>query len=1047
MKQTKLWSLTILIMCMLGLTLPPSVFAQSKVTGKVLEKGKEALPGVSILIKGTSQGTVTEVDGSFNLMVANVNDAVLLFSYTGFVTQEVPLAGRTNLDINLVSDNLLLNEVVVVGYGVQKKETVTGAVSSVKGSDLVKSPAVNVSNSIAGRMAGVVAVNGSGEPGADGSSIRIRGTNTLNNASALIVIDGIPARAGGLDRLNPNDIEKISVLKDASAAIYGSRAANGVILITTKRGQVSKPELSYSFNQGYTQPTELPKLADAAQYTEMLNDLDIYGLPASEWAAATTAYKTTGTYTRPNGQVRKAPFQPDDFQKYRDGSDPWGHPNTDWYAATLKEWSPQQRHNLQLTGGSENLKYMASLGYQNQDGVYINSATGYKQYDLRINLDAKINEYISVNMGMLGRQENRFYPTQSAGAIFRMLMRGKPQQPAFWPDGRPGPDIENGQNPVVITTDQTGYNDDKRDYFQTNGQIDIKIPGIKGLKFSGTAAIDKLNQNNKVWTTPWTLYERGTGFEADGVTPKLVAAKRGPADPNLNLGNLTRLNILLGGVLTYEKTFGNHNLTVLAGTNRETIDGTNFSAFRRFFISPALDQLFAGGDLERNNNGGAFKTARINYFGRVAYNYKEKYLLEFLWRYDGSDIFPEETRYGFFPGVMGGWVISSEKFMDAIPAINYLKLRGSWGQLGNDQIDSYQYLSTYGFNSYILGNVETKTLFEARIPNTNITWEVATNANIGLEGSILNDKVTFELDYFNNKRTNILWFKNASVPQSTGLTLPRQNIGEVANQGFDASIGYRSNIGAFKFSVNVNGGYAKNKILFWDEAPGAPEWQRTTGRPINAVQVYQYDGVFATQEEINAEKIDYKALVNTLRPGDMKYKDFNGDGKITPDDRVRTDFNNVPTFQGGLSLIASYKGFDLNILFQGSAGAKSFVSPGEMGNIGNYLLEMYQDRWTVENPSSVHPRIANRSDQYFSGGNDYWFRSTDYIRLKNMEIGYTLPENVIKKAGMTSVRLYFNGLNLFTISDFSAFDPEASSTSGQFYPQQRVINGGITVTF
>jgi len=396
---------------------------------------------------------------------------------------------------------------------------------------------------------------------------------------------------------------------------------------------------------------------------------------------------------------------------------------------------------------------------------------------------------------------------------------------------------------------------------------------------------------------------------------------------------------------------------------------------------------------------------------------------------------------------MGGWVISSEKFMDAIPAINYLKLRGSWGQLGNDQIDSYQYLSTYGFNSYILGNVETKTLFEARIPNTNITWEVATNANIGLEGSILNDKVTFELDYFNNKRTNILWFKNASVPQSTGLTLPRQNIGEVANQGFDASIGYRSNIGAFKFSVNVNGGYAKNKILFWDEAPGAPEWQRTTGRPINAVQVYQYDGVFATQEEINAEKIDYKALVNTLRPGDMKYKDFNGDGKITPDDRVRTDFNNVPTFQGGLSLIASYKGFDLNILFQGSAGAKSFVSPGEMGNIGNYLLEMYQDRWTVENPSSVHPRIANRSDQYFSGGNDYWFRSTDYIRLKNMEIGYTLPENVIKKAGMTSVRLYFNGLNLFTISDFSAFDPEASSTSGQFYPQQRVINGGITVTF
>lgn len=1055
MTKVHLRSLLILLICIAGACLPPGAFAQTTVKGKVVDKESGPLIGVSILVKNTTTGTVTDVDGSFSLSVPDPN-ATLVFSYTGFVSQEIALGGRTTLDLTMVTDNLLLNEVVVVGYGVQKKETVTGAVSSVKGSDLVKSPAVNVSNSIAGRMAGVVAVNRSGEPGYDGSGIRIRGSNTLNNNDALIVIDGIPARTGGLDRLNPNDIEKISVLKDASAAIYGARAANGVILITTKRGKVNaKPELSYSFNQGYTQATVLPAVADAAQYTEMLNDLDIYGLPANEWAAATQAYKTTGSFTRPNGQVRKAPFQPEDFVKYKDGSDPWGHPNTDWYESTIKNWSPQQRHNLQLSGGSEGLKYMASLGYQNQDGIYINSATGYKQYDLRINLDAKINEHINVSMGILGRQEYRFFPTRGAGAIFRMLIRGKPQQPAYWPDGRPGPDIENGENPVVITTNQTGYDQDKRDFIQTNGQIDIKIPGIKGLKFTGTASIDKLNTNRKLWQTPWTLYERGTGFEADGVTPKLVAAKRGPAEPNLNLYNTTQLNTLLGGVLSYEKTFGAHNLTVLAGSNRETVEGTNFQAYRRFFISPALDQLFAGGDLEKNNGGGAFERARLNYFGRVAYNFQEKYLLEFLWRYDGSDIFPEETRYGFFPGVMAGWVISSEKFMDAVPTVNYLKLRGSWGQMGNDQIflvgtttpATYQYLSTYGFRSYILGNVESKTLFEARIPNELITWEVANNANIGLEGAILNDKITFEFDYFNNKRTNILWTKNASVPQSTGLTLPAQNIGEVANTGFDVMVGYRTNFGKLKFNVNVNGGYAKNKILFWDEAPGAPEWQRTTGRPMNTEQVYQYDGVFATQEEINAEKLDYKAIVNTLRPGDMKYKDFNGDGKITPDDRVRTDFNNIPTFQGGLSLIASYGGFDLNVLFQGSAGAKQYVSPGEMGNIGNFLLEMYQDRWTVENPSSVHPRIANRSDQYFSGGNDYWFRSTDYIRLKNLELGFTLPEAVIKKAGMTSFRLYVNGLNLFTITEFKAFDPESSSSTGQFYPQQRVINGGVTVTF
>ncbi|MDF7816894.1 TonB-dependent receptor [Runella sp. MFBS21] len=1029
--------------------------ALAQVKGKVADEQGQGLPGVSVLVKGTTLGTVTDNEGNYTLNFTNDN-AILVFSFIGYLPQEVPVNGRNSINVTLMVDVKALNEVVVVGYGVQKKETVTGSVVSVKGGDLVKSPAVNLSQSLAGRLPGVVATNRSGEPGYDGAGIRIRGSNTLGNNDALIVIDGIPGRAGGLDRLNPADIETISVLKDASAAIYGARAANGVILITTKRGKSGKPELSYSFNQGWAQPTQLPKLANAAQYTEMLNDLDIYGLPASEWAAATAAYKSTGVYTTAAGAQRKAPFQPEDFQKYRDGSDPWGHPDTDWYGSTLKTWSPQTRHNVQLNGGSENVKYLASLGYQNQDGNYINSATGYKQYDFRINLDAKVNKYINLNMGVTGRQESRFFPTKGAGAIFRMLMRGKPQQPAYWPDGRPGPDIENGENPVVITTNATGYDKDKRNYLQTNGQLDIKIPGVEGLKFTGTASIDILSRNMRRWETPWTLYERGTGFEADGVTPKLIASKRGPAEPRLTLTNENQLNILLGGILTYERTFGAHGLTFLAGTNKETIQGDNFNAFRRYFISPALDQIFAGGDLEKNNGGGAFERARLNYFGRVAYNYKEKYLAEFLWRYDGSDMFPEATRYGFFPGAMVGWVLSEEDFIKkSLPVFNYLKLRASYGQMGNDQVylpntttlATYQYLSTYGFRSYIINNTETKTLYETRVPNNSITWEIANNADIGLEGQLLNGKINFEFDVFSNKRTNILWFKNASVPQSTGLSLPAQNIGEVANKGWEFNIGYRNQAGAFKYNVSVNGGYAKNKILFWDEAPGAPEWQRTTGKPMNTEQVYLYDGVFKDQAEINENKIDYKAIVNTLRPGDMKYVDYNGDGKITPDDRVRTNFNNIPMFQGGLSLIASYKGFDVNILFQGSAGAKQYVSPGEMGNIGNFLYSMYRDRWTVENPSSVHPRIANRSDQYFSGGNSYWFRNTDYIRLKNFELGYALPSVLTSKVGMGNARIYINGLNLFTITKFDSFDPESSSSTGQYYPQQRIINAGLTVSF
>ena len=557
-------------------------FGQNQtITGKVTDEKGEALIGVNIIVKETNKGTSTNADGKYTLSVPG-SSSKIIFTFVSYESKEVTVGNQSIINVSLTPDAKSLSEVVVVGYGVQKKATVSGSVVSVKGSDLQKSPSVNLSNSLAGRMAGVVAVNRSGEPGYDGSTIRIRGANTLGGDrtnAALIVIDGIPNRAGGLDRINPADIETISVLKDASAAIYGARAANGVILITTKKGKSGKPELSYSFNQGFADPTVIPRLTNASQYVGMLNDLDIYQLPTNQWSAATAAYKSTGVY---NG--RKAPFSPTDIQKYADGSDPWLYPNTDWYKSTLKSWSPQSRHNLQMSGGSENIRYLASLGYQNQDAFYKNSATGFQQYDLRLNLDAKINENINLSIGVLGREENRRFPTQSAGAIFRMQMRGKPQEQAFWPNGLPGPDIENGQNPVVITTNQTGYDRDQQSYFQTNGQLDVKIPWVQGLKFTGTAAIDKRFRATKRWETPWTLYQKGSTFEADGKTPTLVPSRRGPAEPRLTLGDESQLNILLGAIATYERKFNDHGITVLAGTNRETIVGDNFNAYRRFFI-------------------------------------------------------------------------------------------------------------------------------------------------------------------------------------------------------------------------------------------------------------------------------------------------------------------------------------------------------------------------------------------------------------------------------------------------------------------------------
>ncbi len=1017
-----------------------------EVTGTVTDnESREGVPGVTVTVKGTTRGVLTDVSGKFRIEVVNDN-SVLVFSMVGYLPQEITVGSRNVVDVIMATDNQHLSEVVVVGYGVQKKETVTGSVVSVKGDELIKSPAVNLSNSLAGRLPGVVAVNRSGEPGYDGSAIRIRGSNTLGNNDALIVIDGIPNRSGGLQRLNPADIESISVLKDASAAIYGARAANGVILITTKKGTTGKPELSYSFNQGYSQPTVIPKMTNSAQYAEMLNDLNIYALPVSEWAGANQAYKTTGVFTRPNGVQRVAPFSPEAIQKLSDGSDQWNYPNTDWFEATLKDWSPQVRHNLQLTGGGDNIKYFTSLGYQDQDAYYKNSATGYSQYDLRLNLDAKINDYINVSIGALAREEVRKYPTKGAGAIFRMLMRGKPQMPAYWPNGLPGPDIEYGENPVVITTNQTGYDRDKQDYFQTNGQLDIKIPGVTGLKLTGTAALDKRVRSRKLWTIPWTLYERGSGTEPDG-TPSLVASTRGPAEPNLNQYSENQLNVLLGATLSYDRTFGKHTVGALAGTNRETIEGDDMGAYRRFFVSSAIDQMFAGGDLEKNNWGGAYEQARLNYFGRFTYNFSEKYLAELLWRYDASDIFPKETRYGFFPGVMLGWVVSEESFMKNNPVLSYLKVRGSWGQMGNDQVSRYQYLATYGFSSYIIDGQEYKTLAESRIPNTNITWEVANNANIGIEGSVLKDRLSFEIDLFNNLRTQILTARNASVPQSTGLTLPNENIGKVRNRGWEFNLGWRDKIGELSYNISVNGGYAKNKILFWDEAEGAPLWQQSTGSPMGTFLMYEYDGVFKDQAEIDANPINYSSIIGSLRPGDMKYKDIDGDGKITPDDRIRPDFNNTPLFQGGLVLGGQYRNFDLSILFQGAAGAKQYVSAGEMGSIGNFFLDIYENRWTIDNPSSEHPRIAERGDQYYSYNNTYWFRSRDYIRLKNLELGYTLPANLTNRFKMNNLRVYVNGLNLITWDKLKVLDPESDSTTGQYYPQARLINAGLTVTF
>jgi TonB-linked outer membrane protein, SusC/RagA family len=1039
--------------------------ADREIRGKVTDEKGLPLAGASVLIKGSQTGTNTDMYGEFTISVPD-DEAVLVISSIGYQTQEVHVAGKTTVNIAMIASAGQLSDIVVVGYRTQKKVTVTGAVAQVKGSELAKSPVVNLSNALAGRLPGVTAIQNTGEPGYDGSTIRIRGSNTPNNSGALIVIDGVPDRAGGLERLNPADIESMSVLKDAAAAIYGARAANGVILITTKRGKSGKPMLTYDFNQGWSQPTRIPKMSDAVQYATIVNELFLFAeVPSDQWTQAWNALKANGIYTRTdNGATINAPYSPTDIQKHADGSDIWRYPNTDWFKTTLKNWSPQQRHNMQISGGSDAVRYLASVGYNNQDAYYKNSATGYKQYDMRLNLDARINKYVNTNLGITAREEYRFFPTVGAQPIFRMLMRGKPTEPEVWPNGLPGPDIENGQNPIVITTNQTGYDKDRRDYFQTNGRVELTIPGVEGLKLTGFAAVDKYIRRTKKWETPWYLYNWDkTSFEADGITPKLTRSVRSTfTDPRLTEGSEQQLNINLSGFVNYDRNFGEHTLNLMAAVTRETISNENFNAYRRNFISTAIDQLNAGGeDAQKTNNGGAWERARLSYFGRVNYNFREKYLAEFLWRYDGSYIFPENDRFGFFPGVLLGWRLSEEKFFrDYVQFIDNLKLRASWGQMGNDNIlfngvlQEYRFLSTYGFNTYIIGNSQVKTLTESGVPNPGYTWEVANNANIGLEGAALNNRLSFELDVFHNVRTKILMANEAQVPATAGMQLPPENLGKVKNRGFEFSVGYSDQIGELRYNVRVNGGYAKNEVIRLPESPGLKPHQLSKGHTFGtdgaAFLVYEYDGVFVDQADIDKNQIDYSAATNKLLPGDMKIKDVDGNGKIDADDRVRLDKNRDPWFTGGLNIFLQYKNFDCSILFQGATGGLLYIGT-ESGTIGNYLKWSYDNRWSVENPSSTDPRLANRGNTYYTGGgfgmNTYWLRSSNYLRLKNFEIGYNLPAPLTERAAISQLRLYVSGINLFTFDKMKIWDPESTSGNGQYYPQARVLNVGARVTF
>lgn len=1002
-----------------------AVFAQNRsVQGTVTDGTGEALIGVNVQVKGTTTGTITNLDGHYTMDVPA--GGTLVFSYIGYVTQEIAVGAQTVINVTLKDDSQALDEVVVVGYGVQKKVTVTGSVASVSGDELKASPTTNLTNAMVGRMPGVIGFQRSDEPGGGGTTIRIRGTNSLGSKDPLIVIDGVPGRKGGLNRINPNEIESMSVLKDAAAAIYGSRAANGVILITTKRGKEGKPTITYTGNAGFSQATRLPEVCNAFEYATMVNDIDRYSGRAERWSA-------------------------EDLRMFQDGSDPWGHPDTNWYKESLKSFSPTYRHDVGISGGSDRFKFYMNLAANGEDGIYKNSANRYDQFSVRVNLDMKINDYLDVSYGTTSRMEITKYPPRGATDIFSSMARSKPTLPAYWPSGEPGPDIEYGDNPVVRATPETGHDTQKGYYIQNTLRATLKVPGVEGLILTGSGSYDQFFHNRRRFAKPFVLYSWDGNPEH-----KLTPGLKGVSSPELEERREDQTDWMANFIASYDRSFGDHNFGISLGIEAENKQYRRVKAFRKYFISDALDEINNAPMTDMDTEGYSWEESRLNYFGRLSYNYLEKYLLEFVFRYDGSFRFPKEERYGFFPGVSAAWRVSEENFWkENVGFIEYFKLRASASQTGNDALldkdgnldRSIQYLNTYGFGTdYLFGSGMSKTLKPTRTPNPNITWEVGTTYNVGLDLKFLQNRLSVETDLFYHKRTNMLIYRNASLPLSSGITLPRENLGEMENKGIEGLITWSDRVGKVEYDISANLTYAKNKLLFWDEVPNVPEWQKSTGAVVDAELWYIADGVFNTQEELD----NYPHWANA-RLGDIKYIDYNKDGKIDADDRVRGNKNKEPRFVGGVTLSARWNNFDIMALFQGATGGITYIWRERAGESGNFYKFMYEKRWTEENWQVEHPRTYDRENEYWAKNgtdqkNTYYQFNTDYLRLKNMELGYTFNFPAIRNAGIQNLRLYVSGTNLFTLDNVKVQDPEASDT-GREYPQRRVWNVGATITF
>lgn len=1000
-----------------------------EIKGTITDENGNPLTGVTVKVKGTNTGTVTDAQGNFTLQAPE--NGVLEVSYIGYESKEIPLTSTSIIRVVLVSSVSSLNQLVVVGYGTQKKADLTGSVASVSGAELTKRPITNPAAMLEGLIPGVRVNQGSGEPGNESVSIQIRGTGTFSSAGSnpLILIDGVP---GSLSDLNPNDIASVSVLKDAaSASIYGSMAANGVILVTTKTGQGGKLSVQYSGNYASSTPTRMFHLiTNSAEYMELFNEARI------------------------NSGLNSDLYTQDQIDTYRNATDRNLYPNTDWLGLIFRT-APTQTHNLTFSGGSKATTYNVSLGYVNQDGVM--KGFHYDKYTARFNISSQINDHIRFGAIVGMKKGKSSGPRQGSQDLFLAAMS---QAPTYAPQLADGSgrytfkayDFEyNNKNPIAIVNNKV-FND--VDNYAFNPQAWVEVEFVKGLRWYAKGAINTNFSKSNDFRPQIPLYN----FRTNQYATLLDVGGEG-----LTVRDETNIYSNLYTYLSYDHDFhGGHSLKAQFGYSLEENTWQYLSGYRKEFPSDQLRELDAGSPSVQTANGTRQDWAIRSYFGRINYNYKERYLLEANLRYDGTSRLSPDSRWGAFPSVSAGWRLSEEKFIRqlALPWLNSIKIRASYGKLGNQNIGLYPYQAllsltgNYPFNDANL----TTGVAQTQLSNPHIKWETTTMTDVGLDLTVFKGlSVTF--DWYRKLTKDIL--RSSQVTGVVGLDPPTINDGSLENKGVELAINYQhvvnhGSLEGLHYYAGVNLSHNRNEVVRFGqpEIGGDAGWGvngftiREEGVEWDSYYTLQTIGIFQTTEEITKSP---KQFNDATVPGDIKYKDENGDGKIDADDRVVMG-GRYPKLNYSASLGGNWKGFDVSVLFQGVDGVKHLVSNwGMMPFVqGSPPTTAWLNRWTENKPSKTMPRIywGWSAPDRFRRASSWFLRDASYFRLKNLVIGYAFSTRFLEKLSISKLRVYFSGDNLLTVTKYPGLDPE--TTGGNWfvqYPQNKVYSFGVNLNF